>query len=50
MDKYQKFLEELRKVHKDGLLSYDGVRYKVPWQYSSKEAVMRTTSGQGFLL
>ena len=40
-DRYQKFLEEVRKVHKDGLLSFNGVRYGVPWQYSGKEVVVR---------
>ena len=40
-DRYQKFMEEVRKVHKDGLLSFDGVRYGVPWQYSGKEVVVR---------
>ncbi|AEM77865.1 IS21 family transposase [Thermoanaerobacter wiegelii] len=46
LDKYQKFLEEPRKVHKDGLLSYDGVRYGVPWQYSGKEVVVREKNGK----
>ena len=41
LDKYQNFLEEARKVHKDGFLSFDGVRYGVPWQYSGKEVVIR---------
>lgn len=40
-DRYQKFMEEVRKVHKDGLLSFDGVRYGVPWQYSGKEVIVR---------
>jgi hypothetical protein len=45
-DKYQKFLEEIRKVHKDGLLSFDGVRYGVPWQYSGKEVVVKDLNGK----
>lgn len=28
---------EARKVTRDGLISFDGVRYGVPWQYSGKE-------------
>lgn len=28
-DRHQKFLEEVRKVHKDDLLSFDGVKYGV---------------------
>ncbi|ABB14982.1 IS21-like element ISChy4 family transposase [Carboxydothermus hydrogenoformans] len=46
LDKYQKFLEEARKVHKDGFLSFDGVRYGVPWQYSGKEVVVRDKNGK----
>jgi hypothetical protein len=45
-DRYQKFMEELRKVHKDGLLSFGGVRYGVPWQYSGKEVVVRDKDGK----
>jgi len=45
-DKYQRFMEEVRKVHKDGLLSFGGVRYGVPWQYSGKEVVVRERNGK----
>ncbi len=45
-DRYQKFMEEVRKVHKDGLLSFGGVRYGVPWQYSGKEVVVRDKHGK----
>lgn len=41
LEKYQRFLEEERKVYKDALLSFDGVRYGVPWQYSGKKVVVR---------
>jgi len=36
----------VRKVHKDGLLSFGGVRYGVPWQYSGKEVVVRERNGK----
>lgn len=37
---------ETRKVSRDGLVSFDGVRYGVPWQYSGKEVQVRLNGGQ----
>jgi len=34
-------LTEVRKVQRDALVSFDGVRYGVPWQYSGREVVVR---------
>lgn len=36
---------EMRKVSKDGFVSYDGVRYGIPWQYSGKELRVRICDG-----
>ena len=36
---------ETRKVTRDGLISFDGVRYGVPWQYSGKEVQVRLHHG-----
>jgi len=33
----------VRKVQRDALESFDGVRYGVPWQYSGREVVVRQT-------
>ncbi len=44
-NKYHRFLTEVRKVQKDALVSYDGVRYGVPWQYSGHEVMVRELSG-----
>ena len=32
---------EHRQISKDGFISFDGVRYGVPWQYSGKQAHVR---------
>ena len=37
---------ELRRVTKEGLISFDGVRYGVPWQYSGKEVQVRLLRGE----
>ena len=37
---------ESRKVTREGLVSFDGVRYGVPWQYSGKEVQIRLNGGQ----
>lgn len=37
---------ESRKVTREGLESFDGVRYGVPWQYSGKEVQIRLSGGQ----
>lgn len=38
MDKYR---WETRKVTKDGLISFDGAKYGIPWQYSGRELRVR---------
>ena len=38
MDRYR---WELRKVTREGFVSFDGVRYGVSWQYSGKEVQVR---------
>ena len=38
---YQQYLTESRKVSKDGFLSYEGVKYGVPWIYSGQELSVR---------
>ena len=32
---------ETRKVTREGLVSFDGIRYGIPWQYSGKEVQVR---------
>lgn len=36
---------ERRTVTREGLVSFDGIRYGVPWQYSGKEIQVRLCSG-----
>jgi len=45
LDKYRMFMTEVRKVQKDALVSYDGVRYGALWQYSGHEVMVRELSG-----
>ena len=45
-DTYHKFIEEERQVYKDGLLSFDGVMYGVPWKYSGKKVIVREKDGR----
>jgi len=40
------FRFESRRVSQDGFVSYDGVRYGVPWVYSNREAMVRLLGGQ----
>ena len=42
LDKYR---WETRSVTRDGMVSFDGVRYGVPWQYSGKEVCVRLCAG-----
>ena len=42
LDKYR---WECRMVTRDGMVSFDGVRYGVPWQYSGKEVQVRLCVG-----
>ncbi|WP_206919927.1 IS21 family transposase [Alicyclobacillus suci] len=41
-----KFLREERKVSMDGFVSFDGVRYGVPWQYSGRTVTVRQLRNQ----
>lgn len=40
-----KYQWETRKVARDGLVSYDGAKYGLPWQYSGREVRVRICSG-----
>lgn len=42
LDKYR---WESRVVTREGLVSFDGIRYGVPWQYSGKEVRVRLCNG-----
>jgi len=42
LDKYR---WENRIVTRDGMVSFDGIRYGVPWQYSGKEVRVRLCAG-----
>lgn len=44
-DRWAKFRFEPRKVSRDGFVSYDGVRYGVPWRYSGREVKVRAVNG-----
>ena len=41
----ERYRWETRKVTKDGFVSYDGVRYGLPWQYSNREVRVRGING-----
>ena len=45
VDRWEKYLHEPRKVSRDGFVSYDGVRYGVPWKYSGREGTVREVNG-----
>lgn len=45
-DVQNRYRWETRKVTREGLVSFDGIRYGVPWQYSGKEVQVRLSSGQ----
>ncbi len=36
---------ETRRVSREGLISFDGIRYGVPWQYSGREVQVRLLNG-----
>lgn len=36
---------ETRRVSREGLISFDGIRYGVPWQYSGREVQVRLLDG-----
>jgi len=42
MDKYR---WEIRNVTRDGFVSFDGIRYGVPWQYSGRQVRVRLCAG-----
>lgn len=42
MDKYR---WETRSVTRDGLVSFDGIHYGVPWQYSGRQVQVRLCAG-----
>lgn len=44
-DRWAKYRREVRRVSRDGFVSYDGVRYGVPWQYSGREVSVRDCNG-----
>ena len=37
---------ETRRVSREGLVSFDGIRYGVPWQYSGRDVQIRLISGK----
>jgi len=44
-DRLAKYRFEVRKVSRDGFVSYDGVRYGVPWTYSGRDMNMKDING-----
>lgn len=44
-DHLAKYRFEVRKASRDGFVSYDGVRYGIPWQYSGREVKVRDING-----
>jgi transposase len=42
--------EEMRKVSWDCLVSFDGSRYSVPWQYAGKQVWLRPSQGRKLLV
>jgi len=44
-DRLAKYRFEVRKVSRDGFVSYDGVRYGVPWKYSGRDVKVRQING-----
>lgn len=43
LDRYR---YEARSVSKDGFVSYDGVRYGVPWEYSGRQVTVRAVKNK----
>lgn len=41
----EKYRWEIRTVTREGLVSFDGIRYGVPWQYSGREVRVRLCDG-----
>lgn len=44
-DRWAKYRFESRKASRDGFVSYDGVRYGVPWRFSGREVEVREVNG-----
>jgi len=44
-DRLAKYRFEMRRVSRDGFVSYDGVRYGVPWTYSGRDVKVRDING-----
>lgn len=44
-DRWAKFRFEPRKASRDGFVSYDGVRYGIPWRFSGREVQVREVNG-----
>lgn len=44
-DRLAKYRFEVRKASRDGFVSYDGVKYGVPWEYSGRELKVRDING-----
>ena len=42
--------EQMRKVSWDCLVSFDGSRYSVPWQYAAKQVWLRASQGRKLLV
>ena len=42
----ERYRWETRMVTREGLVSFDGIRYGVPWQYSGKEVQVRLHNGK----
>lgn len=45
-EKLAPFRFETRRVSRDGFVSFDGVRYGVPWAYSGREVAVRLLRGR----
>ena len=41
----EKYRWETRNVTRDGFISFDGIRYGVPWQYSGRQVQVRLCAG-----
>jgi len=44
-DRWAKYRFEPRKASRDGFVSYDGVRYGIPWRFSGHEVKVREVNG-----
>jgi hypothetical protein len=44
-ERWAKYRFEPRKASRDGFVSYDGIRYGVPWRFSGHEVKVREVHG-----